>query len=1002
MVTLPRGTYRIECWGAQGGSTNGGGAATGVSKIGGSGGYSAGEITLKSPTTVYINVGGEGLPQAISAPGGFNGGGNAAAGSVIACGGGGGASDVRLGNHSVYSRVSVAGGGGAAGFQECNGSAGVISGGHGGGATGGTPIAGGYSARIGQGGTQTAGGAGGFETYGSGNTGSFGLGGDGSTTGTSANGGGGGGGWYGGGAGANGSNCAAGGGGGSGYVYTMATAGSYPSGCLLTNSHYLAGAQVIAGDQTFLSPDGTSETGHAGNGHIRITTLAGGGSGDVYPGDNLAVFELVSPVNNTDSICTPDYLPVQISLANVGANNHDFTRDNVTIGYEIINPRGTVLRGVAAIDTGGLLSSESMDVELMPSLPILGGTYTVRAWVISAIDNFICDDTLKASYTSPKLALPIREDFSAGIPMEFISIPGNGSSKWEWYGGSAVIQPDSGTGMVRFGGTSGSVSHLSTGQLDLYQAASPFVEFFYYHDTTTSASDYSWTDINVVVNDSRVDNLARLYLRDPGGRHGWTHYRYDLSNYTAGNDCILMQFEAINRYPGTAQYIDYVRISSEQDAAVTEIIVTPEPSLCTPGSGSNISVVIEATRAQSIAFDNGASLILEVNGVAYPVSLQGKVIIGNTSETVPVLSGFPIGVGTTAMKAYFGTPVDNIRANDTAKYSLVFRPDFEIGIQPLSDNQHPASAEFKHNQTVIIENTGNVDLPDIGLILTVSSDRADGEEYHFTTKKTLGKSLSPGEKDTVAFDSPYTVPWASTYAVTVHGYLLCDSALVDTAVSVQETVNMNDLYIVDILQPSRGTTDTVNRRMEVSIKVKNRNLGKVYDPGEVKAGILIKDSNGIVLDDDIFEELPTIGGRDSIIYIFSGKYEVPEQNYYYLTVYIEKVDNYTDNDTLTLRRETNYDESGITEKSKASFTLEQNIPNPAQNSTVITYSIPQDGEITFRVHSVSGQLLYSQQENVAEGKHRIKLNISDYASGVYFYTMEYKGQRITRRMNITR
>ena len=64
-----------------------------------------------------------------------------------------------------------------------------------------------------------------------------------------------------------------GGGGGSGYVYTSSTASNYPSGCLLNSSYYLTDAQTIAGNTAFISPTGTNETGHIGNGYIRITAI---------------------------------------------------------------------------------------------------------------------------------------------------------------------------------------------------------------------------------------------------------------------------------------------------------------------------------------------------------------------------------------------------------------------------------------------------------------------------------------------------------------------------------------------------------------------------------------------------------------------------------------------------------------------------------------------------------------------------------------------------------
>lgn len=124
----------------------------------------------------------------------------------------------------------------------------------------------------GGGGTQTAGGAGSNN-----NAGIFGQGGSGLSQ-SSGYAGAGGGGWYGGG----GSypdtsgDDDRGGGGGSGYVYTSSTASNYPSGCLLNSSYYLANAQTVAGNTAFTSPTGINETGHTGNGYVRITVIKTG------------------------------------------------------------------------------------------------------------------------------------------------------------------------------------------------------------------------------------------------------------------------------------------------------------------------------------------------------------------------------------------------------------------------------------------------------------------------------------------------------------------------------------------------------------------------------------------------------------------------------------------------------------------------------------------------------------------------------------------------------
>lgn len=249
-VTLPKGTYKLECWGAQGGySSSNSGIEVGM---GGKGGYSAGTITLNQKTLIYIYTGGVGsISGNGKADGGFpNGGSSWASSTSEGAGGGGGSSDIRIGTDSLYARVIVAGGGGGGGEDN-------ETGGYGGGETGGT-------SGSGTPGSQTA------------PSGYFGIGGH-----TSYDGGGGGGGWYGaypaGGqttpATGNSGSDTSGSPGGSGYVYTSATASNYPSGCLLNSSYYLSAAKTIAGNTSFTSPTGSSETGHSGNGYCRITVI---------------------------------------------------------------------------------------------------------------------------------------------------------------------------------------------------------------------------------------------------------------------------------------------------------------------------------------------------------------------------------------------------------------------------------------------------------------------------------------------------------------------------------------------------------------------------------------------------------------------------------------------------------------------------------------------------------------------------------------------------------
>ena len=237
------GTYTLECWGA--GENQGG--------------KSKGDYQAQKNTILYICVGGQGTPgdRENIGKGGYNGGGNGGTavindkGQPLKRGDGGcGATHICL-DDGVLSKLKtayeqnrllmVAGGQGGAQYP-------TGSGPFGGGTEGGKPTN--YAGKTFEAATQTDGFA-----FGQGQTGRNGTkktqnGGEGN--------GGGGGGLYGGISPQEpGSKTNSPGGGGSGYV----------------NAKLLVDCETIAGNQSFLSPSGVSETGHAGHGAALISWL---------------------------------------------------------------------------------------------------------------------------------------------------------------------------------------------------------------------------------------------------------------------------------------------------------------------------------------------------------------------------------------------------------------------------------------------------------------------------------------------------------------------------------------------------------------------------------------------------------------------------------------------------------------------------------------------------------------------------------------------------------
>jgi hypothetical protein len=225
--------------------------------------------------------------------------------------------------------------------------------------------------------------------------------------------------------------------------------------------------------------------------------------------------------------------------------------------------------------------------------------------------------------------------------------------------------------------------------------------------------------------------------------------------------------------------------------------------------------------------------------------------------------------------------------------------------------------------------------------------------------------------------------------------LPCNIVLTNNKDQVTECVDMKDLYIANIDNPSTGT-DISGSAIQATVTLRNRS--DKDDFTNVRITVLVENSQGEQT--ETFTE--TVDRVDYLLgtktYTFTRSYTVPNDNVYYLTVYTDSYDNYRHNDTSTVQRGTSVGVSSIGKTT--AFALGQNIPNPATNSTRIDYSVPEAGEVVFHVHNITGQLLYSKTIEAARGTNSIKLNTSTFAAGVYFYSMEYKGQRRVRQLII--
>ena len=85
----------------------------------------------------------------------------------------------------------------------------------------------------------------------------------------------------------------------------------------------------------------------------------------------------------------------------------------------------------------------------------------------------------------------------------------------------------------------------------------------------------------------------------------------------------------------------------------------------------------------------------------------------------------------------------------------------------------------------------------------------------------------------------------------------------------------------------------------------------------------------------------------------------------------------------------------------SNFSLEQNYPNPFNPETIIKFTIPEESDVTLQILDVQGKEMKSFiNARLIEGSYSYILDVSELASGIYFYKLTAGNASITKKMSI--
>ena len=82
------------------------------------------------------------------------------------------------------------------------------------------------------------------------------------------------------------------------------------------------------------------------------------------------------------------------------------------------------------------------------------------------------------------------------------------------------------------------------------------------------------------------------------------------------------------------------------------------------------------------------------------------------------------------------------------------------------------------------------------------------------------------------------------------------------------------------------------------------------------------------------------------------------------------------------------------------FKLIPNYPNPFNPTTMIQFTVPENGHVRLRIYNVIGQEVANLFDGPAEAGNlnKVEFDASSMSSGLYFSVLEFGNQRLARKM----
>ena len=93
---------------------------------------------------------------------------------------------------------------------------------------------------------------------------------------------------------------------------------------------------------------------------------------------------------------------------------------------------------------------------------------------------------------------------------------------------------------------------------------------------------------------------------------------------------------------------------------------------------------------------------------------------------------------------------------------------------------------------------------------------------------------------------------------------------------------------------------------------------------------------------------------------------------------------------------------GVDEVDPNILFLGQTVPNPAYNLTMLSYQLPEDGIAEIVVRNTLTTEVFRKTVDQKRGIHKMEVDVSSWSAGLYYYSIEFNGERLIQKMVVSK